>query len=175
MPLRLRAERRAFSRDAARTYTRPNPADGPTRRERRRHGWRGDISALVHGKHDTSWLRAQNPAAGGRQRANAKRNARAAYWHTVRIQVSPEIEPHFRQSLHLLHPKAQLRGRHLPLHQFVVDLDVHIPGAPADAVRAVPTYRALHHEGRITPRLDSIDWYRADGSLIGAATSEPQV
>ncbi|MFF0409071.1 hypothetical protein ACFYUY_01375 [Kitasatospora sp. NPDC004745] len=173
MPLRLRAERRAFSRDAARHYASPNPGTGPSRAERRRHGWRGDVSALVHGPHSRTWLHATTPGTGGQRRVDAKRQARADFWHTVRIEVSAEIEPYFRRSLHLLHPKAQLRGRHPHLYDFAVDLDVHIPGAPVDAVSALPVFRSVHDGDVYVPQLDSITWRRADGTVIPVA--EPAV
>lgn len=80
MPLRLRAQRRAFSRDGARTYATPNPGSSPRRAARRKTGWRGDVSALVHGKHDRAFLYSGTVNGGGQARINAKRNARAQYW-----------------------------------------------------------------------------------------------
>jgi len=171
-----RSERRAFSRDAARHFatTRLRPTgpdaparkDSPTRAERRKNGHRGDISALVHGKHDTSWLYSGTPGASGQARINAKRNARAEYWRTVRIRVSTQIEPHFRDCLDLLGPGTRICGR-TELPWLATDLDVHIPGAPPEAVSAEPVYRTKHvGDHSYETVLDHIEWHRADGSRI---------
>lgn len=81
-----RSERRAFSRDGARTYRQLNPATGPTRAVRRKQHWRGDISALVHGPHGRAWLYSGTENASGQARVNAKRNARAQYWQDFQRQ-----------------------------------------------------------------------------------------
>ncbi|MGA5820828.1 hypothetical protein ACPC54_23545 [Kitasatospora sp. NPDC094028] len=86
MPLRLRTERRALSRDAARAHSRANPTAGSNRAERRRHGWRGDVSTLVRGPHDRAWLYSGTINGGGQTRINAKRNARTDYWTNYQVQ-----------------------------------------------------------------------------------------
>jgi hypothetical protein len=169
---RLRSERRAFSRDGARQYAAPNPTGGPDRAARRKQHWRGDISALVHGPHDRAWLYSGTENASGQARVNAKRMQRAEYWRTVQIRVSAEMEPWFRDSLHLLGEGTRIDGRTVPLNWFAVDLDVHIPGAPAEAVTATPVYRSEYNgDGTSTPSLDHIEWLRADGSRIDTTAS----
>jgi hypothetical protein len=168
--LARRSERRAFSRDGARTYLQLNPGTGPTRAVRRKQHQYGTGSALIHGKHDTAWLYSGTENASGQARINAKRNQRAEYWRTVRVRVSAPLEPNFRASLHLLGNGARVDGRTPLLHQWTVDLDVHIPGAPADAVTATPVYRSDHNgDATYTPHLDHIEWYRADGNRINEA------
>jgi hypothetical protein len=76
-----RSERRAFSRDGARTFAQANPAAGPNRKDRRELGHRhGDVAAIVHGPHDRAFLYSGTVNGGGQARINAKRNARAQYW-----------------------------------------------------------------------------------------------
>lgn len=82
-----RAERRAFSRDAARHFATTRirestpTATGPNRKERRKNGGRhGDVSALVHGPHDRAFLYSGTVNGGGQARINAKRQQRAEYW-----------------------------------------------------------------------------------------------
>jgi hypothetical protein len=178
-----RTERRAFSRAAVRHFAAaqhrpPEPvayAEGPKRKlnrnraERRKHGWRGNISALMHGKHDTAWLYSGTLNASGQARINTKRHHRAEFWRTVRIRVSNDMEPYFRASLHLLGAGTRIDGRTElpPPNWFTVDLDVHIPGAPADAVRAEPVYRSdLADDGRYEVTVDHIEWFRADHTRI---------
>lgn len=168
MPLRLRAQRRAFSRDAARHYAAPGLSHGPNRAALRKHGQRGDVSALVHGKHDTAWLYSGTLNASGQARINHKRQQRAEFWRTVRIRVSTPMELEFRDSLHLLGSGTRIDGRTPADWGFTVDLDVHIPGAPADAVRAEPMYRSERTDDGYVPVLDHIGWYSADGSLLTA-------
>jgi hypothetical protein len=165
-----RSERRAFSRDAARHYATTNlrtaATQGPNRATSRKNGQRnGDIAALVHGPHDRAWLLSGTINGGGQARINHKRNQRAEFWRTVRVRVSTEMEPYFRNSLHLLGGGARIYGRH-EAPWFEVDLDVHIPGAPADAVRAEPVYWSEYADGRHTPRIDRINWRDADGNHI---------
>jgi hypothetical protein len=88
MPLRLRAQRRAFSRDAARQFATPNPTGGPNRAARSQHHRLGDIAALAHGPHDRAWLYSGTINGGGQARINAKRNARAAFWDAFATGVA---------------------------------------------------------------------------------------
>lgn len=83
---RPRSTLRAASRDQHRATARPNHTAGKNRAERRKHGWRGDISAQAHGPHpmrrhfDGLLLGRQVPTSG-QVRIDAKRNARAEYWN----------------------------------------------------------------------------------------------
>lgn len=172
--LARRSERRTFSRDGARQFAQPNPTTGPDRKTRRQQGRRGDVALLVHGPHDRAWLFSGTVNGGGQARVDAKRNARADYWRTVRIQVSAEFEPYFRDGLHLLGDGARIVSRtqsRSSWNPFVVDLDVHIPGAPVEAVSAMPVYRnELKADGRTyETTLDSLTWQRADGSEVAAS------
>lgn len=163
--LARRSERRAFSRDGARQHAEPNSTAGPNRQVRREQGERGDVSALIHGSHDRAWLYSGTLNASGQARVNHKRNVRAEYWRTVRIRVSAQVEPYFRDSLHLLGDGTRIDGRTPLLHSFAFDLDVHIPGAPAEAVTAEPVYRSEHNgDGTHTVTVDYVVWHRADGS-----------
>lgn len=156
--LARRSERRAFSRDGARQFAQPTPTAGPNRKDRRKQGWRGDVSALVHGPHDRAFLYSGTVNGGGQARINAKRTARAEFWRTVRVRVSAEVEQYFRDSLHLLGVGARIDGRTPLLNWWAVDLDVHIPGAPAGAVAAEPVYRSERTEDGYRAVLDHIEW-----------------
>lgn len=148
-----RAQRRAASRDDARAN--PIPAREPS------HGLVGEI---VHQRH-----RMRIPFDGtcsGQRRINAKRNTRAELWRTVKVRVSVQAEPYFRQSLHLLGEGARVQGRTPLRHIFAVDLDVHIPGAPATAVWAEPVYRSVLRGDYNVPELDSVVWMDADRNII---------
>jgi hypothetical protein len=104
----------------------------------------------------------------GQARINAKRNSRAEFWRTVRIRVSTQAEPLFRESLDLLGPGTRIYGR-TELPWLASELHVHIPGAPAEAVTAEPVFRTERtgpHE--YSTVLDHIEWHRADGTRIGA-------
>jgi hypothetical protein len=152
-----RSERRAASRDAARAN--PIPAREPS------HGL---VAEIVHQRH-----RGRIPFAGttsGQRRINAKREARAAFWaeerRTVSVRASVEIEPHFRKHIGTLGAGARIDGRTPIEHEFSVDLAVHIPGAPATAVRAMPTYRGVWNGDHYEPELDSVEWMDANGKRI---------
>ncbi len=86
--------------------------------------------------------------------------------HTVRVRVSTEIEPHFRRHLHLLGAEARIDAATPCNDGFFLDLDVYIPDAPADAVRAEPVYRVEWRGDRRTPILCRVDWLRADGTAV---------
>jgi hypothetical protein len=94
---RTRALLRAVSRDGQRATARPNPARWQTaltakttlrgRAERRKHGWRGDISAQLHARRpmrrrpvDVRGLITGKMPTSGQIRIDAKRNDRAQYW-----------------------------------------------------------------------------------------------
>lgn len=109
-------------------------------------------------------------ATSGQARINAKRTARTAYWveerRTVHIHVSKQIEPYFRQHMGALGAGTRIDGSWMVDHGFAVDLDVHIPGAPARAVRAVPIFRSEWHGDHYEPVLDHVEWTDADGNRI---------
>lgn len=153
-----RSARRAFSRDAARQFTRPggNTATVP------------DVAAVVHARHPMPH-RIVTPKSG-KLRINTKRNTRATFWaeerRTVAVRVSAEMEPYFRQHLGLLGNRVRIDGS-TPLDWGMsFDLAVHIPGAPAAAVRATPTYRSVRHGNYFEPELDGVDWFDANGQHI---------
>lgn len=140
------------------------------RAERRRNGARGGETArLVNGPHDRAWLYSGTLYASGQDRVNRKRDERAEFWHTVRVRVHAHLEQAFRDNVGLLGAGARVLGRSevpdAPVD--VVDLHVHIPGAPGDAVSAHPMYfreRVGPYEWRTG--LDGVVFYRADGSVI---------
>jgi hypothetical protein len=112
----------------------------------------------------------------GQARINYKRNQRAAFWadwaearRTVRIRVSAEVEPYFRRQLGLLGQGARIHGCTPDLYSFSLDLDVHIPGAPLTAVRALPVYRSVRRGDTYAPELERVEWMDADGSRIEEA------
>lgn len=89
---------------------------------------------------------------------------------TVAIVVSRELAPYFRDTLHLLGEGAQIVSSTEHDFGFAFRLQVHIPGAPADAVRAEPTYRSVHVAGgQYRAELESVTWYDACGKRIEAA------
>jgi hypothetical protein len=171
-----RKVRRAVSRDVARRYPvpprsalyQPDPRKPVPRRMRRD---RGQVAALPRAFYETP---VRPPSTrSGQARINAKRNERAAFWadwaearRTVRVRVSAEFEPHFREHLGLFGEGARIHGSTPDLYSFSLDLDVHIPSAPADAAEARPVYEAVYTQDRHVPRLLFIEWLRADGSRI---------
>jgi hypothetical protein len=85
---RTRTLLRAVSRDDQRAAASPspNPGHGMARAQRRKNGWRGDISARLNGPHpmrrrpfDVAALIAGKMPTSGQGRVNAKRNDRAHY------------------------------------------------------------------------------------------------
>lgn len=152
-----RSQRRAVSRDAARA----NPVPG-------RQPSYGQVAEIVHARHPLPHL-IVTPKSG-KLRGNTKRNDRAAFWaeerRTVLIKVSVELEPYFRQQIKLLGDGARVDGSTKLIHSFASDLNVHIPGAPNKAVRAIPAYRSVWHGDHYEPKLESVAWFDADGNGI---------
>ncbi|MEZ0089949.1 hypothetical protein [Streptacidiphilus sp. EB129] len=148
-----RSQRRAHSRDDARANPiTPRPPSY------------GQVGAIVHAPrriHTT-----HQSTASGQHRINAKRQARAEYWRTVKIRVSVELEPYFRQYLPTLGNGTRIQGRTPLITAWAVDLDVHIPDAPAAAVRAEPVSRSVWHGDHYEPELDYVVWYDAHGQVI---------
>ena len=153
-----RSARRAFSRDAARQFARPgiNTATVP------------DVAAVVHGRHPL--LHRIVTPKSGKLRINTKRNARAAFWteerRTVLVRVSAQFEPHFRAGLAILGDRARIAGSTRIENWFALDLAVHIPGAPAQAVRAEPVLRNDWHDDHYEPVLVDMQWTDADGRTV---------
>ena len=111
----------------------------------------------------------------GQQRVDAKRTQRGEYWRTVLVQVWPEMETYFREHLHDLGDGVRIVSRTLPVAERVIDLHVHIPGAPSNAVGAEPHWYVRHRDGQSTPYLDHIDWLDADGAHIADAEQLAEV
>lgn len=160
-----RRVRRAVSRDFARANpVAPRPASGGIVGERVRAGRKmhhNAIHPIGHTGRPTS----------GQARINAKRNQRAAFWaehqRTVRIVVAAPMEPYFRQNLQLLGDRARIDGCTPREQDYAFDLDVHIPGAPANAVQAQPMYGHVPADGGgVRPVLLGIEWRGADGRRI---------
>ena len=112
----------------------------------------------------------------GQARVNAKRRARAAFWaqerRTVRVRCSLEAEPFLRECIHMLGDRARIDGRDPEPGWPMVDLLVHIPGAPCEAVRAEPVFEAERRDGQYVPALVGIDWYGADGQRIDTVVAQ---
>lgn len=104
----------------------------------------------------------------GQARINAKRNERAEFWRTVKVRVSAEMEPYFQRTLHLLGRGTRIDGRRQEVAWFAVELDVHIPSAPADAVRAEPVYYSDWNGDHPVPRLDYVVFHDAAGRVINS-------
>ena len=102
----------------------------------------------------------------GQRRVNAKRTARGEYWRTVRVQVWPEMESYFREHLRLLGNGARIVSRTAPMAERVIDLHVHIPGAPANAASAEPGWYVDQQDGQRVPFMDHIAWYDTAGRRI---------
>jgi hypothetical protein len=156
MHARPRSIRRADSRDEARANPiPPRPAS------------HGDVAEIVHSR-----PRLPEPRTGttsGQRRVNAKRTARGEFWRTVRVQVWPEMESFFREHLHDLGAGVRIVSRTLPMATRVVDLHVHIPGAPSNAASAEPAWYVDHRHAEPRPYLDHITWFDADGQRIEVA------
>jgi hypothetical protein len=154
--LPTRSRRRAKSRDEARKH--------PHHPKLRQHG---RVAEIVHGR--TRLPEARIGATSGRRRIDAKRNARGEFWRTVRIQVSAEIEPYFRQHLALLDEGARIVSARPSRCAPTWDMDVHIPGAPANAVTAEPVLVSVRHDGYWQPRVEYVDYRDAAGQRIEVA------
>lgn len=102
----------------------------------------------------------------GQRRVDAKRTQRGEYWRTVRVRVWPEMETYFREHLHLLGDSARIVSRTVPPTSPIVDLHVHIPGAPPNAELAEPAWHVDHRHAEPMPYLDHIDWFDAAGRRI---------
>lgn len=98
---------------------------------------------------------------GGQARINAKRNARAKYWRSVKIRVSAEMEPYFRKTLHLLGDGARIQGCTKNPNWLGFDFDVHLPNIPAGAVRGEPVYYSDWNGHHHVPRVDYIVFHDA--------------
>jgi hypothetical protein len=105
----------------------------------------------------------------GQRRVNAKRTARGEFWRTVLVRVWPEMEPYFRENLRLLGDGVRIVSRTLPVTERVIDLHVHIPGAPANAVIAEPGWYVDQQDGQRIPFMDHIGWFDAAGQRIEVA------
>jgi len=144
-----------------------------TRAERRAHGRRGgEVARLVHGPHDRAWLFSGTLNASGQQRINHKRNRRAAFWRTVRVRVSAELEPRVRETIGLLGPGVRVCGRSEVRGSggLAVDLHVHVPYAPAGAVAADVVYGHTYDGSRYgSIFVHELTWYGADGDRIEVA------
>jgi hypothetical protein len=151
-----RSARRRPSRDVSRAMAGPNL----------RKPSNGFFASLVNARPPMP-VRAAS-ARSGQARINTKRSERAAFWRTVKIRVSVEAEPHVRESLHLLGEGARIQGRAPLINDYAVDLDVHIPGAPSDAVCAEPVFLSTWDGEQYTPRVDYVLYYDADGHAINA-------
>lgn len=156
-----RSERRAVSRDDARAN--PIPPREPS------HGLVGEI---VHQRHPM-----RLPFAGtcsGQRRVNAKREARREFWaeerRTVLVRISAQMEPTFREILPSLGEGARIDGCTPVESRFALDLAVHVPGAPSDAVEAVMGVTGYYNPdgSLISARLETVEWLDADGQRIGA-------
>lgn len=154
-----RSQRRAISRDEARAH--PIPARPHA------HGFYADhVNARVP-------MTVRPPSArSGQQRINAKRNARAEFWRTVKIRVSVQGEPYFLPSLRKLGHGVRILGRTVLQDWFAVDYDVHLPGIPVGAVRAEPVYKSVFNGEYYDAHLDYVVWYDADGNAINAETPQ---
>lgn len=159
-----RSQRRAASRDEARA----NPVPLRPRSY-------GQVAEIVHARHPLPH-RIVTPKSG-KLRGNTKRTNRAAFWaeerRTVRVHVSTELLPTFRAHLPLLGARARIHAvspdrpaydTDFDVHW--LDLDVHVPGAPAKAVRAIPSFRVQHSDGHRIPVLAGVDWLDADGKTL---------
>lgn len=162
--------RRAVSRDLARAHpVPPRPASDGTIGERVRTR-RKMPHNVIHPIGGTG-----RPKSG-QARINAKRNQRAAFWddfkRTVRVSVSRDMEPYFRKHIKLLGSSARIGGRH-PTDSvgFWLDLDVHLPDMPANAVGAMPLFRLVVQGDEHIAVPERVDWIGADGRHIEAATS----
>lgn len=147
-----RHARRKVSRDQARAL--PIPPLPP------RHG---EVAMHVNAPHR---MPVRPSPRSGQQRVNAKRNARAELWRTVKVRVSAASEQDFREQFHLLGLNARILGRHKVINAHAVDLDMNIPGAPAAAHRAELVVRGVFNGERYMPELADIIWFDADGDQM---------
>lgn len=162
-----RRVRRAISRDFARANPiPPRSASGGIIGEQVRRR-----QQMTTRRADAIRLGSSGIPTSGQARVNAKRQQRAAFWaehqRTVRIVVSAQVEPHFRQHLQLLGDRARIDNCTPRQQEHAFDLDVHIPGAPTAAVQAQPQVGyGLTNDGRPGPVLLGIEWTGADGRRI---------
>lgn len=153
---RPRSIRRAASRVEARKHPLPPKPSSL-----------GEIAELVHSR--PRMPDARTGTTSGQRRINAKRVERGEFWRTVRVQVWPEMETYFREHLHHLGGGVRIVSRTVPMTARVIDLHVHIPGAPSNAASAEPAWHVDHRHAEPRPYLDHVDWYDAAGQLIETA------
>ena len=111
----------------------------------------------------------------GQSRIDAKRRQRADFWEsrrTVQVLIGGELLPHIDRLVQLLGNGAQIHRATPRVHGWVVDLDVHIPGAPQDAHRARPRFGIPWDAHTPVLRLLGIDWFDANGRIL-PATAQP--
>jgi hypothetical protein len=156
-----RSQRRADSRDEARA----NPIPPRPRSH-------GDVGLAVHAPRR---MPVRPPSErSGQTRRNTKRTARAEYWRTVIVQVWPDMEPYFRQHLHLFGDGTRIVSR-TASPDGPTDLHVHIPGAPPNATLAeAAVYQDNRGEWPV-PFVDHIDWFDAAGQRIEDAGQMAEV
>ena len=161
--LPTRSQRRAESRDDARKHPHhPKPSQY------------GRVAEIVHGR--TRLPEARIGTTSGQRRIDAKRNARGEFWRTVAIRVSVDMEPYFRASLHLLGHGTRIVSRTRVVNWLAYEFDVHIPGAPATAVRAEPVWWSEYDErGHHTIRLHRVNYADANGQGIEDAEQLAEV
>ena len=107
----------------------------------------------------------------GQRRINAKRNQRAAYWTahcTVKVLIGGELLPQVDRLVQLLGDGARVYRSTPRVHGWVVELDVHIPGAPHGAYRANPRFGTTWDGRNAHPTLLGTDWVDADGRILPA-------
>lgn len=128
----------------------------------------GEVAELVHSR--PRLPDARTGTTSGQRRINAKRVERGEFWRTVRVSVSPDLEPSFRQHLDLLGHGARIVGARPHSWMFGWGLDVHIPGAPADAVTAEPVWWSEYDgHGGHSIRLQHVEYRDAAGQSIETA------
>jgi hypothetical protein len=81
------------------------------------------------------------------------------------------MEPYFRDTLHLLGHGTRIVSRTRVVNWLAYEFNVHIPGAPADAVTAEPVWWSDYDAstGLSTVRLHCVDYRDAAGQLIETA------
>lgn len=112
----------------------------------------------------------------GQRRVDAKRTQRGEYWRTVRISVSADYEPYFRQHLGHLGRGTRIVSARPSWYGMSWDMDVHIPGAPAKAARAdLVWWSEYDGHGRHSLRPHSVDYFDASGYRIETAEQLAEV
>lgn len=109
---------------------------------------------------------ARRDTRSGQARVNYKRNQRAQFLeHLIALPVSVELAEYCDIESYLGMLPGRIIRREMDRFSLRWIYRMHVPDAPDGAATMSPTY-CRRDDGTVT--VQSIEWLRADGSLIGS-------